>query len=1124
MAALRDYLRLKTIMVPDLSERYYQTLLMGGGIVVSIAILAASGISTMMLVDQFMNERIHAFTDARDLIKSNMNRYQTRLIQTVETYEALWELHDKDQIPLVHYTKLLDDQKGVIVTGKDVTATPITIISDLTQPRDAPELSTLLRLTREISPAPLFPQREIGYYIGGFIYTPDRRFLATWPSLTNEQASSIRLQGGDSFIGKNIDNVEKILNSLDPDFVRKQRLVWAPLYKSPVTDELIFHYIVPVYRNEQRIAVMVITIPLDKFSLVFQDSIDEHGFFVVSFDRKHLFGVNYDNAQESGWANTVLNSVEWVEQHAGHLDIHRSGSMFFISQLIPGPNWIAVYAFDWKSILLALGNKFLVVELITLAVLGVLWTFITLLNRFVLAPLRAHSRQVHESEIFNRVVLTTAPVALAVYDPSLGEIVMQNKAAKILIETFFSRDEFHRLILDPAPREFLEDPPNIDFNTNEVKVLEATLTGKYGRPHQISVVFSRARYQLKEVILFSLTDTSIQKNTIQLLKDAKEAADQANQAKSMFLAMMSHEIRTPLHGALGNLELLALDQLQPRHKERVTTIRRAFDALLVLINDILDLSKIEAHELQINIESFQLDELIEHCAQTFCPVILDKNIRFQCLVDPRLAGTWHGDPHRLSQLLMNLLSNAHKFTEYGSITLRAIPYKPGEGGDGVQISVSDTGIGIPENKLEQIFSPFVQADERIASRFGGTGLGLTLCRKIALLMGGNLTVDSEEGEGSIFTVSLPLVRESKIEPSNPHGLECQFTSVVFMSDSPMWQLVLRAQLRLWLPKIRLIEGELDRPIPPISKQSILLFATFSPSLPQKWQAFREDYLDAVIVSLYGPSYPERHSGNLAVTSLSASMLKLALKSCGQREATYVQTIDHTCLDPIINRKTRVLVAEDDTICRALLKHQLLALGYHQIDSVENGRDALELCENNVYDVIITDLGMPVLGGWALLEALRVKHIYTPVIVCTADTNGAIKNQLLSSTNILYKPITIKNLDSALQKTLGLTFYSTTHSDSTIQIKEIRKLFVNGWVSDEAALRAALNAGDSKLFLGRLHRLKGALLVLGEEVLVAHCNEIIKKIEDKGILDTTISIDKTLSEILQTVEIYSKDAG
>jgi len=235
---------------------------------------------------------------------------------------------------------------------------------------------------------------------------------------------------------------------------------------------------------------------------------------------------------------------------------------------------------------------------------------------------------------------------------------------------------------------------------------------------------------------------------------ARDQAHAANVLKSQFLANMSHEIRTPLNGVLAMADVMSRDELGIRQRERLGVIRESGELLLSVINDVLDLSKIEAGRLELAVCDFSLDEMAEGAVSAFQVMATGKGLRFGIAVDPGAAGWWTGDPDRIRQVLSNLVSNAIKFTVEGAVAVR---FSLGPSG-GLRLTVSDTGIGIAQDKLPTLFEKFIQADNSTTRRFGGTGLGLAICRELAQLMGGQVTARSIEGEGSTFVVDLPLAR------------------------------------------------------------------------------------------------------------------------------------------------------------------------------------------------------------------------------------------------------------------------------------------------------------------------------------------------------------------------------
>ncbi|WP_172448415.1 ATP-binding protein [Caulobacter mirabilis] len=234
---------------------------------------------------------------------------------------------------------------------------------------------------------------------------------------------------------------------------------------------------------------------------------------------------------------------------------------------------------------------------------------------------------------------------------------------------------------------------------------------------------------------------------------ARDRAEAASVAKSRFLANMSHEIRTPLNGVLGMVQAIEMDQLSPRQRERVGLVKTSGVALLALVNDVLDLAKVEAGRTDLTIEPFELLDLLEEVRGTFQPLAEAKALALVVQIAPDAAGAWVGDRARLRQILSNLVANAVKFTDHGAVFIDG-----GAGGDGLRLVVRDTGIGIPFDRQAELFQKFTQLDSSPTRRHGGAGLGLAICRELSALMGGSIGVDSVEGQGARFEVRLPLSR------------------------------------------------------------------------------------------------------------------------------------------------------------------------------------------------------------------------------------------------------------------------------------------------------------------------------------------------------------------------------
>ena len=320
------------------------------------------------------------------------------------------------------------------------------------------------------------------------------------------------------------------------------------------------------------------------------------------------------------------------------------------------------------------------------------------------------------------------------------------------------------------------------FSTHETKASwrEAEMYFKHadGREFTAEVSATEINVDNQRTLLLFIRDITARKNTESALVAAKIVAEASNRAKSRFLANMSHEIRTPMNGIIGMARILEHEPLNDKGRDYVETIQRSGNTLLEVVNGILDFSHIEAGEITLAKKVFDPAKLARETHGRFAERIVTKGLRSICTLAPDLPPFVSGDAARLQQILSALLANALKFTEHGEIELSVTP----DGAQNLRFEVRDTGIGVPANKREHIFDAFAQVDDTLTRRFGGTGLGLTISRRLAHLMGGQIGVDSELGKGSVFWLSVPLPRAEQPAAANASAQRHAGKAILLVED------------------------------------------------------------------------------------------------------------------------------------------------------------------------------------------------------------------------------------------------------------------------------------------------------------------------------------------------------
>ncbi|MGF6484567.1 two-component system capsular synthesis sensor histidine kinase RcsC [Paraburkholderia sp. JPY419] len=962
---------------PSRLNRYQRALVMGAGIAISFVLVLLTGVVLHSAIAEYIEDRYRDFSLRQTRLQLEFLERERTLRAAILHEESGWGTRPLPPAALIDEFAA---QHGQVILQRHANFDPVMMLGDVGPSHHASDFAPYLALGVDFHYR-VGPWAKVQTNaVSGYFYSPDRRFVGILPAPASGNPVK---QSGMKDVHELLDRIAPDLGDLtDPTVISRLRegegAIWFPPVTDPFGDQPAIRFVMPAFSEGKIFLVAVRKIYLSSIiEILAGGRYDEESLLLDSAGNVILSTAT--PGTDGTLTQRILESRSQAAERTGESRRYRN-RLFTASAEVTNSGWTIVYAFTWRTILRDLGPRLAAYIAVMLLVLGFMWLLLLMLDHKLFKPDYERSQRVFESEALNRAMVAAAPSGFALLSFEQGEILLQSNLMRSYeLNTHPDEPRLHERLL-----ALYDHSPGAPAWQSD---LEMPLRLTDGRVDDLLVSMVRTKYRGKDVLLCSFSDITTLKNTERKLDEARAAADAANEAKSAFLAMMSHEIRTPLNAILGNLELLGRSPLSPLQEQRVGVVTSSSTALLGIINDILDFSKVESGQMTLESISFDLGQVIREVAAMFEPVAQAKGLEFDCVIDDALAPHYLGDPTRIRQIAINLVSNAIKFTATGDVLLEVYLKDDTADDSPIVIGVSDTGIGMTPQQQETLFHAFTQADSSIARRYGGTGLGLALCLRLTELMHGTIRVKSELNAGSTFVVTLPI---------------------------------------------------------PVSA------------------------------------------------------------------ATPVSAPGHTKAEPksteIDTHAIQILVVDDQLANRELLVAQLATLGY-EADMAESGGAALRRFNERHYDLVMTDINMPGMDGYALARCLRAQSAPVPIIAITAHVAAEVRAQCTQAgiDEVLLKPVLLDTMEATVRRLVNEA--ARRPANDTVARRDISQgplpehihaAMTQALKDSLRELHAAIELGDMKTVLAQLHAVRGSFAMIQETEVATACAQMEQQARNNDI--------------------------